>query len=123
MKNNQLIFKVVNIYGMVVTAFIVLIFVPKIVSHISSFSGLFSPITHWYDNPTAFVYSYILGYIFTWKKPLTGAMIILIACAIFVSVNPGNMNFLKVFIFPVSLVGVLNIIRWMRIKEEKQSEG
>jgi hypothetical protein len=87
------------IVGIVVTLFFVLSFVPKLVLEFVE-KGLpyFREIAHsfvdWYDNPTAFVLSYLLGYILLWWKPLPGSVLIILACILSVAFNLDNMGFL-----------------------------
>jgi hypothetical protein len=99
------------VVGIVVTLFFVLSFVPKLVLEfvekgLPYFRDIGHSFVNWYDDPTAFVLSYFVGYILLWWKPLPGSVLIILACLLSVSFNLDNMGFL-IFALPALAVAVL----------------
>jgi len=87
------------IVGIVVTLFFVLSFVPKLVLEfveegLPYFREIARSFVDWHDDPTAFVLSYLLGYILLWWKALPGSVLIILACILSVAFNLDNMGFL-----------------------------
>ena len=113
MEKEKIMHTVALIYGIVASLFIALIFVPKLMGAFHSTSEFISSVTQWYDNPIGFVFLYFTGYIVLWWKKLTGSLIILGACALFFGYNPNNYMFLKVFLLPAMMVGVLYIVSFV----------
>jgi len=99
------------IVGIVVTLFFVLSFVPKLVLEfvekgLPYFGEIARSFVHWYDDPTAFVLCYFLGYFLLWWKPLHGSVLIILACILSVAFNLDNIGFL-IFALPALAVAVL----------------
>ena len=109
-------FRIARIYGIVITALMLLVFGGKIIGEfvekgIGELSNLARDAFHWYDNPTGFFFTYVAGYILVWWRPLWGALII-IAGSIFVTVvNIDNHGFL-IFALPTIMVGVFYLLIW-----------
>ncbi len=102
------------IVGIVVTLFFVLSFVPKLVIEfidkgLSYFGEIGHSFIYWYDDPTAFVLTYFLGYLLLWWKPLIGSVLIILACVISVVFNLDNMGFF-IFSLPALAVAVLYLV-------------
>lgn len=96
---------------MVVTLFFVLSFVPKLVLEFMEkglpyFGDIARSFVNWNDDPTAFVLSYLAGYILLWWKELPGSVLIILACILSVVFNLDNMGFL-IFALPALAVAVL----------------
>ena len=102
------------IVGIVVTLLFVLSFVPKLVIEfidkgLSYFGEIGHSFENWYDDPTAFVLTYFLGYLLLWWKPLIGSVLIILACVISVAFNLDNMGFF-IFSLPALAVAVLYLV-------------
>jgi len=108
---NRSFFSAKVIVGIVVTLFFVLSFVPKLVLEFAEkglpyLGDIGRSFVNWYDDPTAFILSYFLGYILLWWKPLPGSVLIILACILSVVFNLDNMGFL-IFALPALTVAVL----------------
>jgi hypothetical protein len=83
---------------------------------IGELGNLLKSCLHWYDDPTGFFITYLVGYALVWWKPLWGGIII-VAGSIAVSIiNIDNAGFL-IFALPTVLVGVFYIIMFSLIRE------
>ena len=75
----------------------------------------------WYDNPTAFFFTYFIGYAFIWKKPIWGAAIIILGDILFFAFNSQNMGTF-IFIIPTFIVAFLYILYWNVARKEKVND-
>lgn len=103
------------VYGIIVTLLLSLIFVPKLMGAFHSTKEFIDGVTQWYDNPTGFVFTYFIGYLILWWKPLSGAIIIMLGSALFFAFNPHNYKFMQVFLIPTFMVGVIYFIYWLKV--------
>ena len=116
MKPDKSFFTIFKIYGIVLTALLVLVFGSTIVQNlIEKEAGepgtLLKGCLHWYDDPTGFFFTYLIGYALVWWKPLWGGIII-VAGSIAVSIiNIDNSGFL-IFAVLAMLVGVFYIFKF-----------
>ena len=99
------------IVGIVVTLFFVLSFIPKLVIEfvekgLPYFGDIARSFVNWYDDPTAFILIYFLGYILLWWKPLPGSVLIILACILSLFFNLDNMGFL-ILVLPALTVALL----------------
>ncbi len=106
-------FSVKVIVGIVVTLFFVLSFVPKLVIEFVEqgllyFREIAGSFVNWYDNPTAFILIYFLAYSLLWWKPLSGSVLIILACILSIAFNLDNMGFL-ILVLPALAVALLYI--------------
>ncbi len=102
---------VAKIYGILVTAFMLIAFMPKFIGMfkekgIDYITEVLNAFTNWYDGPTAFFLTYFIGYIFIWKKPMLGIGLIVLADLLFFVFNLENLGTL-IFIIPTFLVALL----------------
>lgn len=75
------------VYGTVVTFLILLAILPKLIENIvregiDSFSEISKSFVNW-DDPTAFFFTYLIGYIIIWWKQLWGSLVIILGCAVY----------------------------------------
>jgi hypothetical protein len=123
MKPDQSFNNVTKIYGLVVTALMLLIFggsiilqlIEKGVGEIGKYSRA---CLHWYDDPSGFFFTYLIGYALVWWKPLLGGIIIVAGGILVIIVNIDNMGFL-IFAAPTLLVGVFYIIKFFSEERKK----
>jgi hypothetical protein len=109
-------FIIARIYGMVITALMLLIFGGKIIGEfvekgIGEFRFLARDAFHWYDNPTGFFFTYVAGYILVWWRPLWGALFIIGGSILVTVVNIDNRGFL-IFALPTIMVGIFYLLTW-----------
>lgn len=114
-----------KIYGIIITSLMLLIFGSKFIgliieNGIVSLKEIPKTFVDWYDNPTAFFFTYIIGYTIIWWKPLLGSIIIIIGCIMFFIFNPLNYIFLIIFLIPTFLVAYFHI-RYV-VKYKKMNE-
>ena len=115
--------KVSKINGIVVTSLMILIFGGTILGGLiekgtGELGNLFKGCLHWYDDPTGYFFTYLVGYALVWWKQLWGGIII-IAGSIAVSViNIDNTGFL-IFAFPTLLVGVFYVLGFFMHRRKK----
>jgi len=117
MKSNRGFSLVVMIYGIIVTALMLLIFGGTLVGDIiekgpGEFRKIAIALVHWDDDPTGFFFTYIIGYSIIWWKPLWGAVIIMTGSLLSVVINIHNPGFL-LFAIPTCTVGILYLISWI----------
>ena len=73
MKTRKPIFYVSMFYGIVVTLFMLIAFGPKFIGELKEEGLLYllevpRAFADWYDNPTAFFFTYFIGYATIWKS-------------------------------------------------------
>ncbi len=110
MKKEKILSLVSKIYGIVITLIMLGLFGPKLIGSIDKLS--MSSILNWYDNPIGLFFTYLLGYIIIWWKPLWGSIIIMAGGLLFYFFNPLNVMFLFIFLLPTYLISVLYIWSW-----------
>jgi hypothetical protein len=112
----------VMIYGIVVTLFMVLIFGGQLIGDITKngtgeFKEIARALVHWYDDPTGFFFTYLLGYAIVWWKRLAGAFIIMAGSLLWTIINinnPGNL----IFTLPTFVVGFFYLMSWLDKRKE-----
>jgi hypothetical protein len=110
------------IYGIVVTLLMVLIFGGQLIGDITEkgtgeLKEIVRALVHWYDNPTGFFFTYLLGYAIVWWKRLAGALIIMAGSLLWTIINidnPGNL----IFTLPTFAVGFFYLISWLYKRKE-----
>jgi hypothetical protein len=101
-------------YGIIVTLLFSLAFLPKLVEQIVKIGivGVINEIgesfVKW-DDPSAFFFTYIIGYIIIWWSPLWGSVIIITGCLVFLFTHIDNIWNL-IFFIPTFLVGLLYLL-------------
>jgi hypothetical protein len=113
------------IIGIIVSAFFLIAFGPKIIGLINengldAIKQLGGELIDWYDTPTGFFVTYFVGYIVIWRNKLFGALIILLACLLVTLINIDNFAWI-IFTFPAAVVGILYLIYWNNIKGLKNN--
>ena len=103
--------------GFIVTMFMLIAFGTKIIGEIegqgiSFLSEIPIAFINWYDDPTAFFITYLIGYTVIWWNPLLGSIIIVIGDILFFLFNNQNMGTF-IFIIPTFIVASLYFISWM----------
>jgi len=121
MKSKKILFYVTIIYGIIVTLFMLMAFAPKFIGSLKEEGLIYllevpKAYINWYDNPTAFFFTYFIGYAIIWKKPLWGSAIIILGGILFFTFNSQNMGTF-IFIIPTALVALLHIIYWNSVKK------
>ncbi|MCD4734976.1 MAG: hypothetical protein K8R53_02940 [Bacteroidales bacterium] len=81
MKTKKILKYVSMIFGIIVTLFLLLVFVPKIIGEfvekgLAFFVEISNSFVNW-DDPMAFFITYIIGYMIIWWRPLWGSIIII----------------------------------------------
>jgi hypothetical protein len=123
MKPDQSFYSVTKIYGIVVTSLMLLIFGGTIIQQliekgIGELGKYPKACLHWYDDPTGFFFTYLIGYALVWWKPLPGGMIIVAGGILEIIINIDNTGFL-IFAAPTLLVGVFYILIFFSDKRKK----
>jgi hypothetical protein len=108
------------VYGIVLTIFMVIVFVPKIIGKfiedgISFFMEIIESFISW-DNPTPFFFTYIIGYAIIWWKPLWGSIIIIFG-SIFYIIKSGTDGPL-IFASPAFMLGILYLLHYFLAKKQ-----
>ena len=116
MKSNRGFSFVAMIIGIILTSLMLLIFGMQLIGDlIKNGSGELKEIAHalvhWYDDPTGFFFTYLIGYAIVWWKPLWGAIIIMTGSLLSLVINIDNLGFL-IFVLPTFLVGFFYLISW-----------
>ncbi len=119
MKKEKILSLVSKIYGIFITLIMLSLFGPKLIGSINELA--ISSLFNWYDNPTGLFFTYILGYIIIWWKPLWGSIIIMAGGLLFYIFNPHNVMFPLFFILPTFLVSILYIWSWYYTHKKQKS--
>jgi len=106
------------IYGIIITFLMLVIFGTTLMfAVIENWPGELKEIStalfKWYDDPTGFFFTYIIGYIVVWWRQLPGSIIIMAGSLLSGVINIDNMGFL-IFAVPTFLVGFFYIEYWFR---------
>ena len=64
-----------------------------------------------WDDPTAFFFTYLIGYAVIWWKPLWGSIIIILGSIIFVII--AGFDGPPIFATPAFLVGLFYLLNWI----------
>jgi hypothetical protein len=126
--NNKKILKYVSIaFGIIVTLFMLVAFGPKFIglldeNGIKYLLEVPKAFANWYDDPTAFFFTYFIGYAIVWKKPLWGSVIIIIGDILFFTFNNQNMGTF-IFIIPTFLVALFYILYWNVDRNKKLNDA
>ena len=120
MAKNKLLFRTAQIIGLLVTAFFLIAIIPKLIGDLmengfDALSKFGSSLINWYDNPTGFFFTYLVGFLIIWKNKLLGAIIILTACLLVTLINLDNMGWI-IFTVPAATVAVLFLLYWYKTK-------
>jgi len=123
MNKHKLISISATIIGIIVTAFFLLAFGPKIIgliieNRLDAIKQIGEELVDWYDSPTGFFVTYFIGYIVIWRNKLFGALIILFACILVTLINIDNSGWF-IFTLPAAVVGILYLIHWNSTKRLK----
>jgi hypothetical protein len=111
------------VVGIIVTALMIFVFGFMLIGSIiekgmDEIKEIAKACINWYDDPTGFFLSYLIGYIIVWWRPLWGSIIIISVSLLSVLINIGNPGFLM-FTVPTCLVGILYLFAWYDNKKEK----
>jgi len=124
MAKNKLLSRSAILTGVIVTAFFLLAFGPKIIGLIiengidgAKIIGI--EFFNWYDTPTGFFLTYFIGYITIWRNKLWGALIILFACLLVTLINIDNPGWV-IFTLPAATVGIIYLVLWNRTRRLKK---
>ncbi len=117
MKKKIVLGIITKIYGGLITIFMLSAFGPKLFGTVDHLSLMPGDLMNWYDNPTGFFVTYLIGYIIVWFRPLLGACIIAFGALLFFIINPTNIMFFLIFILPVLCVALLYLIYWNSTKK------
>jgi hypothetical protein len=114
MKPVSKILRIAKIYGIVITLFMLstfgLVMVGEFVEEEgTAFKELGTAFFNWYDDPTAYFLTYVIGYILICWKPIWGSLIIIAASFFSLVINLDNSGFM-LFAIPTSLVGFLYLV-------------
>jgi hypothetical protein len=108
------------IIGIVVTSLLSLIFLTELgglaveKGFITMVKKVFNSFFEFSDDPSPFYFTYILGYIIVWWKPLWGSIIIILG-SVFYFILANNIWSL-IFVLPALLVGILYFSYWWSTK-------
>jgi hypothetical protein len=128
MKSKKPLSFVPVIFGIIVTSIMLLVFGTALImsiikNDIGELAKIFKALFNWYDNPTGFFLTYIIGYSIVWWKPLWGSLIIMLSSLLVAVININNLGFI-IFAIPTFLVGFFYIESWyiLRKKNKKISK-
>lgn len=110
------------VWGAIFTAFMILVLGVKTISEIiengpPTLGEFLKEFTQW-DNPGPYFYTYMIGYVIIWWKPLWGSIIIILA-SIFLVIMAG-FNGPPIFAAPGFLVGLLYLINSLILTKERK---
>jgi hypothetical protein len=114
-----------QIYGIIVTSIMLLLFGTSLIMSIiengkGELTEIIKALVKWYDDPTGFFVSYIIGYAIVWWKPMPGSVIIMLASLLVTVININNLGFLM-FAVPTFLVGFFYIESWYIIRKKNKT--
>lgn len=114
-----------KIYGIIITSLMLLVFGSALISALfenwpGELKEILKALTRWYDDPTGFFFTYMIGYAIIWWKPFLGSAIIILGSILVSIVNIDNFGFL-IFAVPTFLVGYFYIESWNKIRRGKTS--
>ena len=105
-----------KIYGIIVTSMMLLIFGSALILELlnnwpEELQEISKALVKWYDDPTGFFFTYLIGYIVILWKPLLGSVIIMLGSILVFIINIDNPGFL-IFAVPTFLVGFFYAESW-----------
>ena len=118
MKNSNTSSTITLVLGVVITALMVLLFGGKLIGAFmdngwSQFSATAKNCLNWYDEPTGFFFTFLIGYALVWKKQLWGSVIIMLGSILATFVNIDNLGWLM-FTLPTFAVGLAYFMDWRK---------
>ena len=125
MKTKKLLKYVSRIWGIIVTSLWVLIFsvliIEKLIEEGSKYLVEISQaLFNWYDDPTGFFFTYLIGYAIIWWKPLWGSIIIIFASTLYVII--AGFDGPPIFAIPTFLVGFFYLLYWNVSRNKKDNK-
>lgn len=109
------------VWGLIFTSFMLLAVGSKMIIGIIEDGRLFlNELPESFSNPldpTLYFFTYIIGYIVIWWKPLWGSIIIIIASVYYVTV--AGLGGPPIFAAPGFLVGALYLINWFVVRRNQ----
>jgi len=104
------------IYGIIITSLMLLIFGSALILELlknwpEELQEILKALVKWYDDPTGFFFTYLIGYLVIWWKQLYGSLIIMLGSFLVFLINIDNPGFL-IFAVPTFLVGFFYIESW-----------
>ena len=109
------------VWGLIFTSFILLVVGSKMIIGIIEDGRLFlNELPESFSNPldpTLYFFTYIIGYVVIWWKPLWGSIIIIIASIYYVTV--AGLGGPPIFAGPGFLVGALYLINWFVVRRNQ----
>jgi len=84
------------------------------------FKEILQALVKWYDDPTGFFFTFLIGYIVIWWKPLYGSLIIMLGSILIFVINIDNPGFL-IFAVPTFLVGFFYLEPWYNLRKNKKA--
>jgi hypothetical protein len=124
MKTKSGFSRVPMIVGIIITTLMVLVFGTVLIGDITGkptgqLNKIANALIHWYDDPTGFFISYLIGYAIVWWKPLWGSIILIAASILVTVINIDNPGFL-IFALPALLVGSLYLVLWIETRRSNR---
>jgi hypothetical protein len=115
------------IYGIIVTLLMLMAFGPKFIGSLNEEGIIYllevpKAFVNWYDNPTAFFFTYFIGYAMIWWRPLWGSVVIILGGILFFIFNSQNMGTF-IFIIPTFLVALFYILYWIGARRKKINDA
>jgi hypothetical protein len=113
-----------KIYGIIITSLMLLIFGSALILSLfdnwpEELKEISKALVKWYDDPTGFFFTYMIGYAFVWWKPFWGSVIIIIGSFLVFIINIDNPGFL-IFAVPTFLVGFFYLESWYLIRKKNK---
>ena len=124
MKNIKWLKNLSLIYGIIVTSLMLLALGSKILIKISEegFDYLIEipkVFVSW-EDPTALFFTYIIGYVIVWWRPLWGSIIIIFASIFYVIIS--GFDGPPIFATPTFLVGLFYLLYWIVVRKNQINE-
>ena len=91
MKTTKALRLIAIAYGIIITALMLIVFGMMLIGELAEkgsqyFTEILRSSVRWYDDPTGFFLTYVIGYAIIWWKPWIGSMIILAGGLLFSTV-------------------------------------
>lgn len=120
-KTKRILYLLSTIWGIIFTSFMLLAVAPKLIMTIIEDSSEFWTETQdsfatWYD-PTAYFFTYLIGYIIIWWKPFWGSIIIIFVSIFYMIM--GGLDGPPIFAGPGFLVGAFYLIYWFNSRRKQ----
>ena len=122
MKTKKVLKYVSRIWGIIVTSLWVLIFGVLIGEKLFEEGSKYlieisKNLFNWYDDPTGFFITYLIGYAIIWWKPLWGSIIIIFASTMYVII--AGFDGPPIFAIPAFSVGLFYLIYSITLTKNK----